>query len=102
MNPHYSTKLSEDLRVHGDEVEAGIHPFVKCLDGALGERDRRCTQIALPQQLQDVGMKGFRASDMVCSVPFQRAAQLARLFLCFGQLGLPVDELSMQVLLGAA
>jgi hypothetical protein len=39
---------------------------------------------------------------MVRSVPLQRAAQLARLLLRFGQLGLPVNKLSMQVLFGLA
>jgi hypothetical protein len=39
---------------------------------------------------------------MVHSVPLQRAAQLARLLLRFGQLGLPVNKLNMQVLYGAA
>jgi hypothetical protein len=39
---------------------------------------------------------------MVRSVPLQRAAQLACLLLRFGQLGLPVNKLSMQVLFGAA
>jgi hypothetical protein len=39
---------------------------------------------------------------MVRSVPLQRAAQLARLLLRFGQLGLLVNKLTMQVLFGVA
>jgi hypothetical protein len=50
-NPHRGPKFSKDLRVHGHEVKAGIYPFIKCFDGALGERDRRRFKVALPQQL---------------------------------------------------
>jgi hypothetical protein len=49
-NPYRGPKLSKDLRIHGNEVEAGIHPFVKCLDGALGERDGRRIKVTLAQQ----------------------------------------------------
>jgi hypothetical protein len=38
---------------------------------------------------------------MLCSVPLHHVAQLARLFLCFSQFGLLVEQLSVQVLLGA-
>jgi hypothetical protein len=29
VDPHRSPELSKDLRIHGEEVEAGIHPFIK-------------------------------------------------------------------------
>jgi hypothetical protein len=58
--------------------------------------------VALVQQLQNVGAKGLRAPNVIRPVPLQRPAQLARLFLRFGQLGLLVSKLSVQVLLGAA
>jgi hypothetical protein len=48
-NPHRGPKLSKDLRVHGHEVKAGIHPFIKRFDSALGERDRRRFKVSLPQ-----------------------------------------------------
>jgi hypothetical protein len=89
------TPTAENLRVHGDEVEAGIHPLVECFDGAPGKRNRRRTEVALPQQLQDVCAKGLRAPDVICLVPFQHAAQLARFPLCFGQLGFLVEEMSV-------
>jgi hypothetical protein len=53
-NPYRGSELSEDLRVHGDEVEEGAHPLVECPEGAPGERGRRRVKIALPQQLQDM------------------------------------------------
>jgi hypothetical protein len=46
--------------------------------------DRRCAKVALAQQLQNVDAMGFRAPNVIRSVPLQRPAQLARFFLRFG------------------
>jgi hypothetical protein len=93
--PTVAPELSKDFRVRGDEVEAGIHPLIIRFDGAPGERDRQCAEIALIEQLQYIIPKGLRAPNMICAVPLQRPAQLARLFPRFGQLGLPVGKLSV-------